>query len=104
MEIAKRKVSAFEVVDIGIRHEQFFVGFGVASTPFDMAFVGIGDSAREALVDALEDVAMNGSDLGILLNEDWDEHIEKMSNQIVGEVADDIHYYVGIRVKWEALE
>lgn len=60
-----KRVREFEVVDFGIKHLQLFQGLGICGTQFDNAVCGIGDDAREALDDCLEQIAdyENGADI-----------------------------------------
>lgn len=60
-----KKVSDYEVCDIGIEHSQYFQGFGTSFTNFDYAFYGVGETAREALDDCLEMIASSGDDIDI---------------------------------------
>jgi hypothetical protein len=50
-------VSAFEIVDHGIEHSQFFQGCGTAFSRFDYVATGCGFSAAEAFSDALDQIA-----------------------------------------------
>ncbi len=47
------KIIAYEIINHGIEHSQYFQGCGVSFTEFDVCFTGIGNSAFEALDDAL---------------------------------------------------
>ena len=58
-----RVVVAFEVVDHGSEHEQFFQGCGIAFTEFEECATGTGTTAREAFDDALEGLASGGWDV-----------------------------------------
>jgi hypothetical protein len=111
----RKLITDWEVVDLGIEHSQYFQGFGVCGTNFDNCTYGIGDDAREALEDAIEQMA-GGSEIEM----DWDQ-LEKdilakwphFTNEKIlkacsvtkyledsGEDTDedcDIYYHVGIR-------
>lgn len=52
-------VSDYQVIDHGEDGSSYFPGCGTAYTPFAHAVTGMGDTAREALEDALEQMAMN---------------------------------------------
>ncbi len=54
--------------DIGIEHPDYFQGRGVMGTEFDMVFVGIGDSLKEAADDALDQAAGTGYELTESIN------------------------------------
>lgn len=77
----------YEVVDLGITWPDYFQGFGVAYTKYEYSTVGNGESFNEALLDALESVAMCGTldENDTLLNlieateKLTDEHDEKVT-------------------------
>lgn len=48
------KILTFRVLDHGCDHEQYFPGCGVSFTQYEACVTGIGDSAKEAANDALE--------------------------------------------------
>ena len=64
----------------GVDHAQYFPGSGVAFTPWDMCFVGIGGTLDNAFEDALENAAQCGYEV---------EGIEHPSNEHMK------HYYPG---------
>jgi hypothetical protein len=47
-----------EIVDLGLHHEQYFQGAGVAFTDWDIVFVGIGSTPHKAADDAIEQAAL----------------------------------------------
>ena len=51
------KIKAFRIYDLGVDHEQYFPGRGVAGSEWTGVAVGVGDSANEAGDDALEYLA-----------------------------------------------
>jgi len=57
-----RKITDFELVDLGIENSQCFQGFGTSFTSFEYCTYGIGDNPREALDDCLEQMATMGFD------------------------------------------
>lgn len=98
-----KTIVEFEIVDHGIEHEQYFQGCGLSHSEFTDIATGIGDNPREAIDDALEQLAMN----------DWET--EGMEKRIVAQElpgkrvlpkkpsvsrrAEECHYYLSIRVK-----
>jgi hypothetical protein len=91
-----KKVNAFEIVDHGVDHEQYFPGCGVACTEFISVATGIGDSAHEAMEDALEQLAMMDWDVDGIKNDLSEEsQIEEVPEDEISEH----HYYVSVRVK-----
>lgn len=53
-----KPIVAYELIDHGIEHSQYFQGCGVVFTPFDFVVTGIGDDFREAVEECLEQLAM----------------------------------------------
>lgn len=58
MTAKQNKVRDFEGIDHGIDNPQYFQGCGTAFTSFEHVATGCGDNPREALEDALEQIAM----------------------------------------------
>jgi len=50
----------YEILNHGWDHSQYFSGCGVAFTNYTDVVTGIGDNAKEAYEDALEQMAMSG--------------------------------------------
>ena len=51
---------SFEIIDHGPDHAQYFQGCGVAFTRYARCYTGAGFSGKEALSDALDQMAMDG--------------------------------------------
>lgn len=104
MNAKKRPVTEYEIVDHGIKHEQYFAGCGVAFTPYDDVATGIGDDAQEALDDAIESLAMSGWDVETiegefpLIGSDSVAMLAASSSE-THEDYDSHHYYVSVRVR-----
>lgn len=49
-----KRAIAYEIINHGCEHAQYFQGCGVTFTSFDIAVTGIGDNAKEAYYDAIE--------------------------------------------------
>lgn len=75
MTTDERTVAAFELSDLGVDHAQYFQGAGVAFTDWDEVFVGVGDTAREAAADAVENAATHGWNVPSELENDMDYDI-----------------------------
>lgn len=102
-----KTIIAYELVDHGIEHEQYFQGCGLSFTPYTDVVTGIGSSLREALEDAAEQLATQGFDLPPTL----DDEIQQVSGAVQTDetkhtdcgddecFAADCHYYASIRVK-----
>ena len=112
------EIAEFKFRYLGLEHEQYFTGFGVANTEFDQSFVGIGDSQREAAEDAVEMAAQfmtisesvgKALDAEISKMSDFDEvgaeiaefseSVEPGEDEPVDEDVVELHVYVGLLVK-----
>jgi hypothetical protein len=94
---------AFEIVDHGIDHSQYFQGCGTSFTEYTMVATGIGDDYKEALDDALESLAQAGWNVDIVVS-DKKEGGESVSALREEEGADDDdgderNYIVSVRVR-----
>ena len=99
-----RRIGAFEIVDHGIDHSQYFPGCGVAFTNFDYVVTGIGDNPAEAIDDCLEQIAMEGFDVEgmearIIEQEGWDAlpDYPSVSGEFGCDETGEAHYFVSIR-------
>lgn len=54
-----KKIAEYKILDHGVEHCQYFEGCGVAFTEFDECFTGSGNSFKEALDDACEQMYQN---------------------------------------------
>ena len=85
----------YQILDHGIESEQYFQGCGTFGTKFDDCFTGIGESAYDALDDALEQAAMSDYDVDGIPNDLSKDKIEREEDSD----GDERHYYVSIRLK-----
>lgn len=108
----RKQVTAFELIDHGIEHSQYFQGCGISFTSFDDVATGIGDNPAEAIEDALESLAQQGWDVdtldkSILEDEGWKSFpitpsvFEEYPFDYDDERNDpcEVYYHVSIRVK-----
>src|SRR5947209_1066992 len=102
-----RKIGAFEVVDHGIEHSQYFTGCGVAFTPYTDCATGIGDNPAGALEDLLETVAQQGFDVADLeprILEDLDlsamPESPSVSDDADGEDRDGCELFYHLSLRW----
>lgn len=95
-----KAIEAFEVLDHGVEHEQYFQGCGVSMTEFTDVATGNGSSVAEAVDDALDQLAQM----------DWDtEGMEARIRKEYGRIpkrrtvlkrhGDECWHYVSIRVR-----
>ncbi len=102
-----KRILEYEIIDHGVKHEQYFQGCGVALTKYEDVATGIGNSLREALEDAAEDLVQQGymisSDLGAEINraDDKDEVDNPRAEHDGPYNHEEHHYYASIRVKGE---
>jgi hypothetical protein len=83
------------IIDQGVEHPDYFQGAGVYGTEFSDIYTGIGDSAYEALEDALDNAAENGWKI---------EDIKNDLSKVIDVPADsDSQHYVSILLKSEDL-
>jgi hypothetical protein len=87
-----KEVTGHQILDHGVENESYFQGCGVSFTEYTEVYTGIGNSAHEALEDALDQAACS----------DWD--VEGIKNNLsekidVAENAEEHHHYVSVRLK-----
>lgn len=82
-EVKNPAILAFDIVDHGVEHEQYFEG--ASSGKWDDVYTGIGASKKEAVEDAVEQLSYDYEASEEILKE-----IEKAND-------DKIHYGVGVR-------
>lgn len=63
-EEGEKIIGEYAITSHGIDSESYFPGFGVAFTKYDDVATGIGDTEREALDDALDQLVQQGYTLG----------------------------------------
>lgn len=90
-----QKIVAYEIVNHGAEHEQYFQGCGVSHTDFEAVYTGIGANAKEAYEDALDQLAT-----------EWDTFKMPMkprgiraSDRIPADANEEVYWYVSIRVR-----
>ena len=105
-------VLEIEVTDYGIDHAQYFQGHGVSFTRYTHAYLGCGSNYKEALDDAIEQVAMEGEfdcegiDEKIYTeNELYGKDLESVNTDSYHEENEnsEMYYYVGLRIKAETV-
>lgn len=93
-----KKVKTFEVVDLGIHHEQYFQGFGCSFADSSNEAWGIGDSVAEALDDCLEMIAQSGDvDVEDLAARILKREGKPSTDSISLIRIEDFYQYIGIR-------
>ena len=99
-----KTIGEFEVIDHGIEHEQYFRGCGLSHSTFTGIATGCGNDPREAVDDAIEQLACGGWDVTNLdkriVADGWFGNRRKIpAKPSVPVRSEDSHYYLSIRVK-----
>lgn len=90
-----KRITDYEIIDHGLQHSQYFPGCGVAFTRFSHVVTGIGETAFEAALDAIEQIQMlgdydtDGIEIAHLVRMPGDDRPKDESG--------DAHHYVSIR-------
>lgn len=98
LNMAKR-ITDYEIIDHGIQHSQYFPGCGVAFTRFSHVVTGIGKTAFEAALDAIEQIHSLGDydtdsiEIAQLVRMPGDGE----SEDELDDTHPDLHHYVSIR-------
>lgn len=100
--MSERKIAAWEILNHGMEHEQYFQGCGVSHTDYTDIATGIGDNAREAYDDALEQLACAGWDTSRLPRRPRGINAkDRVPADVIREMGEmcDAHIYVSVRVR-----
>jgi hypothetical protein len=90
-----KNVEDHQILDHGVEGSQYFQGCGVCGTEYTDVYTGIGDSAHDALEDALEQAACNDWDVEGILN----YLSEGITVPEDAEEGSELHHFVSIRLK-----
>ena len=94
------KAIAYEIINHGPEHSQYFQGCGTAFTDFDFCETGIGDNAKEAYNDAIEGLYtmdIDGKSLDKLLPKN--PHGIRKTDKLTKGMDDEYYWHVSIRIK-----
>jgi hypothetical protein len=94
----ERVVSMFQILNHGPENESYFQGCGVALTEYTDVATGIGDDAKEAYEDAVEQLATNGWDVARLPKRPRGIRQADRLTREQGEHGE-WHWYVSVRVR-----
>ena len=89
------KVTDHQILDHGVNGSQYFQGCGTYGTEYTEVYTGIGDSAHEALEDALEQAATSDWDVEGITNDLSEENTVPED----AEEESELHHFVSIRLK-----
>lgn len=94
-----KRITDYEIIDHGLQHSQYFPGCGVAFTRFSHVVTGIGETAFEAALDAIEqihalgDYDTDGIEIAQLVRMPGDSGLE---DELI-KAHPNFHRYVSIR-------
>lgn len=93
-----KRITAYEIINHGADHSQYFQGCGVSHTSFEHVATGVSVNAKEAYEDAIEGIAQMGYDVSTLPTRP--RGIRQTDAVRDSEETDnEVHYYVSIRVR-----
>jgi len=91
-------MNEYEVIDHGWDHSQYFRGCGVTYSDYDHCATGVGFSPKEALENALEQMAMSGVDWTEKILDELSEEDERDCECKDTEECEHYHY---VSVRWK---
>jgi hypothetical protein len=92
-----KPITAFEILNHGCDHNQYFQGCGTSFTAYDACYTGAGDSPAAAYADAMEQVYQSGEYDGDKLPR-HPRNLGIVSRAPVPP-SDEHYYYVSIRIR-----
>lgn len=96
---SRRPVADYELVDHGVKHEQYFSGRSVDCAGYTDVATGVGSDPRAAFDDALDQLACNGWDADALERLILTKLRLESFPLRPAATRKDHHYYLSIRVK-----
>ncbi len=90
------KVIEYEIINHGMEHSQYFRGYGVSGTRYTHVWTGIGDSAKEAYSDALDQMAMEDQQAALMMPT---RPSGIRVRPRVPHDSEDVYFYVSIRAR-----
>ena len=95
-----KKIEAYEIINHGYEHAQYFQGCGTAFTEYEDCFTGIGDNAKEAYEDAVEQLATADYDISSLPTRPIGiRKRDKVPASYHKDELNEIYWHVSIRVR-----
>lgn len=93
-----KKIKAFEIINHGYDHAQYFQGCGIALTPFEDVATGVGYSASEAYEDAVESLALDWDVSALPKRPRGIRKADHVPAKLFREEDNEFNWYVSIRV------
>lgn len=94
----KMKIKDFRIVNHGVERSDYFQGHGVSFTRFTDCATGIGHSEKEALEDALDQLASSGFDVEALESTEEFQAAAKECLDIERDLPEDCWFHVSVDV------
>ena len=91
-----KKILSYEIINHGVDHSDYFQGCGTAFTEFDIAVTGIGNNAKEAYEDCLEQLATMNYEIDSLPKRPAGIRVR---DKVPAKANENIYYHVSIRIK-----
>ena len=95
----KSKVIAYEIVNHGYEHAQYFQGCGTFGTTFNNVYTGCGNDAKEAYEQAAEQVYMSYDVVSLPKRPRGINKKDRVPAYLTKDEESEIYWYVSIRVK-----
>lgn len=84
------QIAEYEIIDLGVDHPEYFPGYSLSpESDFDELYIGVGDSAYEAVGDALDQIALDGYDVLPIEDESLTDFADMREPDVEGE---EVHY------------
>lgn len=68
-----KPIEQYDTADHGYDHPQYFQGYGVAFSDYEACYTGLGDTLREAIDDAIDQIAEHGAYAPPAVYESWED-------------------------------
>lgn len=93
-----KPIIEYEIISHGIEHPDYFQGCGTSFTGFDLCVTGIGDTEREALEDAIGQLAEMDFDT-TCLDSKTDKYDAIIRASEENDTEDAPYWHVSVRVR-----
>ena len=106
--MTQKRTEDYEISNYGIENAQYFQGHGTSCTKFEYCSLGVGDSYRMAMEDALDQAAQAGFDIELEaadlpeqpannIESAWEYHCRDCEELDHDNCESEMYYYVGLR-------
>jgi hypothetical protein len=94
------KTPRFEIIDHGPEHSQYFQGCGTSYTPYSSVVTGIGDNAKEAYEDCIDQIYQLYGSKAEALRLPKRPHGIRLSDHLSKEERDNEEYYWFVSIRF----